>query len=503
MSYILSTEGIVKSFDGLVANDHIDFELNKGEFHALLGENGSGKSTFLNVLYGVWKRNAGNIFVKGKLARINSPVDAIENYRIGKVSQHSDLVPTFTVGENITFRNIPKRFGIFTDENAIANEVQELLKITNYNLQSTAVVETLSVGERQQIELLKVLAQDAEIILLDEISALLSPQETEQLISLLKSLTKKGRSVIFVTHKLNEALSCDRITVLRKGKVTLTANAKDVTSDSLLMAMFGQEISIDKCAISMPNEESKIVLEVKDLCTHGENGIRSNLKNISFNIRQGEIFGIAGVTGNGQMELLDALIGFLPASGQIIIAGENLRKNHSAHHIRKKNMIAYIPEDRCRVGSLYNLPISENMILDQGRRPVFHPNHIRRDSTIRNFAENLVSEYQVKTDSIKRRIDSLSGGNLQKTIVARELSIDATLIIAVQPSRGLDFKTTEFVHKRLTEMKEQGKAIMLVSYDLDEILKLSVRIAVMYEGSLVEVPCETSTKEISKLMVGI
>jgi len=335
---------------------------------------------------------------------------------------------------------------------------------------------------------------------------MLAPQEVEELFSLLRSLTERGRSIIFVTHKLNEALRCDRITVLRKGKITLKAEGRDVSVEDLLAAMFTQETVIDKCLASNAHQRKEAVLQVEGICSgDGEYRRRSDLKNVSFDVHAGEILGIAGIAGNGQRSLLDVITGFCPPTkGQVLLRGDDVTRYSSSHPLRKKNMIAYIPEDRHQMGSLCSLPVSENMILGEGHKPIFFPGSIRHQPTIRGFAENLISEYEVKAAGIQVRADSLSGGNLQKVILARELSMDAYLVIASQPSRGLDFRTTEFVHRKLIEKKEQGKAVLLVSYDLDEIIKLSDRIAVMYEGALIDVPCgETNTNKIGRIMAGI
>jgi len=311
MPVILRTEGIVKRFEKVTANDSIDFELKKGQIHALLGENGSGKSTFLNVLYGVWSPNEGRIFIHDEEAEIRSPLDAIVRYRIGKVSQHSDLVPTFSVGENITFRKVPTWHGFLIDRGAIRKKVLDLLDIVEVKLDPDSIVETLSTGEQQQVELLKVLAQDAEIILLDETSALLAPHEVESLFSLLRTLSNRGTSIVFVTHKLYEALRCDRITVLREGKVTLTADQQEVGFEDLLGAMFNQRSINDRSRSSMPTTEQEIILEVRGICTENQvNPRRSDLKNVSLSVHSGEILGIAGIAGNGQGTLLDVITGF-------------------------------------------------------------------------------------------------------------------------------------------------------------------------------------------------
>lgn len=504
MKIVLKAEGIVKRFDSLVANDHIDFEVREGELHALVGENGAGKSTLLNVLYGVLKPDEGNIFVRGKRAKILSTHDAIVKYKIGKVSQHSDLVPTFTVAENILFRDIPKKYRWFTDRDLMRRKVNGLLALIGYRLDPDALVENLSVGEQQNVELLKILYQDSDIIFLDEPSALLAPQEVKDLFTLLKSLTEKGRSIIFVTHKLDEALLCDRITVLRDGKVSLKAERSDITQEDMLKAMFGERIDITERPFSSIDGPSKPILEVRDLCT-GDGNRLSDLENVSFVVHSGEILGIAGIAGNGQKELLDVITGFSqPKKGNVLLNGKDITQHLSPHMHRKQNMFAYVPEDRRGIGSLLNMTIADNMILGEGRKSYFFPRFIRKRSAIEDFSIRLIDEYDVRTTGVDAMADSLSGGNLQKMILSREFSIDTNLIIVAQPSYGLDFKTTEFVHAKLVEMKTHGKGVLLISKDLDEIMRLSDRIAVIFKGRLKIIPREeASVDRIGRIMVGL
>jgi len=500
----LQAIGIVKTYDSLVANDRIDFEVRKGELHALLGENGAGKSTLLNVLYGVLKPDAGTIYVNGEKARISSARDAILKYKIGKVSQYSDLVPSFTVGENILYGEIPKKYGIFIDRARINRTVSELNRATGFKLNAAALVEDLSVGEQQRIELAKLLYQDAEIIFLDEPSSLLAPREVEKLFGLLKDLIQKGRSIIFVTHKLEEALICDRVTVLRAGRVTLTEERKEVTKDILLKAMFEEKISISSRTARRNDKNREIILEVKNLIT-GEGDRRGNLKKVSFSVDRGEIFGIAGIAGNGQKDILDVLTGFLrPHQGKILLKGEDMTDSLSPCRWRKNNLLAYIPEGRRTVGSYLKLPVSENLIMGTGRMSRFYPHGLRDAAAISKFSRALIEEYSVKTAGPNARASSLSGGNLQKMIVARELSLDTDLLIVAQPTYGLDFKTAEFVHERLMNKAREGKAVLLVSKDLDEVMKLSDRIAIIYEGELRELSLqEVNLDTISRLMVGL
>lgn len=504
MTVVLKAQGIVKKFDSLKANDHIDFEAREGELHALLGENGAGKSTLLNVLYGVLKPDEGEIFIKGEKAGIHSTRDAIVKYGIGKVSQHSDLVPTFTVAENILFRDIPKKYKLFTDRAAMREKVRVLVEITGYKLDPDTVVEHLSTGEQQNVELLKILYQDADIIFLDESSALLAPHEVKGLFALLKSLAQKGRTIVFVTHKLDEALLCDRITVLRNGAVSLAANRDDIAQEDLLKAMFGEDIRVSERNSAKLDGPSTPVLEARNLCT-AEGNQRSDLKDVSFIVHSGEILGIAGIAGNGQKQLLDIIAGFSSSGkGQIFFNSKDMTGRASSHALRKQNVLAYVPEERREVGSFLSRSLADNLILGEGRKSFFFPHHIRDASRIRRFSEALIKEYNVQTTGMHSPADSLSGGNLQKMIIAREFSIDTNLIIVAQPSYGLDFKTTEFVHAKLIEMKARGKAVLLVSKDLDEILRLSDRIAVMFEGRLKIVPGELAGRDrIGKMMVGL
>jgi len=507
MQEILRTKDIVKKYDNLVANDQVSISLNKGELIALLGENGSGKSTFLNVLYGLWQPDEGEIYINGEKVTINSPSKAILEYKIGKVSQHSDLVPSFTVGENILYKKIPRKCFLFTDNDHIKKKVTELIEVIDSKLDPKVIIEDLSVGEQQQVELLKVLAQDAEILLLDEITAFLAPKEVDEFFILINRLKKIGHSIIFVTHKISEAMRCDKIVVLRKGKVVLFVDKNDTEPSELVKAMFLKEFDYEYSKASSKNNNNDNILEVRDVSTIKGNAnkkYRSDLQDVSFSLRRGEILGIAGVVGNGQSELLDIITGSrMPTRGIVFINGENIVGRGGLHYLRKNNLLAYIPEDRNKVGSFGSLCISDNMVLGECRKEFFFPQYISNFKRINEFTNNLIEEYQIKVSGLLSRADSLSGGNRQKVILARELSLAVDLVIAAQPTRGLDYKTAIFVHKKLLEKKENGKAVLLISSDLDEILALSDRVAVMYEGNLTVVPeAEMNLNDIGRRMVG-
>lgn len=501
---VLSARGIIKRYESLLANDHINFDIKNFEVHALLGENGAGKTTLLNILYGILRPDDGFIYINGKEVKLYNTREAIIKYKIGKVSQHSDLVPTFNVLKNILYGKIPTKFGLFIDKIKSLNIFNNLCKITNFHLDPNAIVENLSVGEQQHIELLKLLYQNAEIIFLDEPSSLLTVQEVENLFKLIHSMAKEGRSIIYVTHKLDEALRCDKITVLRKGKVVLSKSRKDIDKNILLNAMFGKKIELVEKKAEIITKREPILLEVKNLCTKYL-GKRSNLKNISFTLHKGEILGIAGIAGNGQKELLDVITGFEELqSGKIYLKGTNITRNVSTNWLRRKNIFAYIPEGRNEMGSFLSLPIKHNIIMGKGRKNIFFPKNLRDKRKINNFSNELINEYEIKISTINSKTSSLSGGNLQKLIVARELSINTDLFIVSQPTWGVDFKTTEFIHKVILQKAEEGKSLLLVSKDLNEILKLSDRILVIRDGKIKEVPKEKSNaEEIGKLMLGL
>jgi simple sugar transport system ATP-binding protein len=504
MPIILKTRQIVKKFGKLVANDHIDFEIKEGEIHALLGENGAGKTTLMNILYGLLSPDEGEIYIRGQKVKFKSPKDAIKQ-KIGMVSQNFSLIPALTVSENIALGNIPTKKFFLLDRDLLQKRVLSLAESYDFDVDPGKKIEELSAGEQQWVEILKAFYHNIKILILDEPTAMLISREVKELFKVLRSMiSQKGRSVIFITHKLSEAMNCDRVTVLRRGKVILKENTNNITKEELTKAMFGERLSfpISSSLIIRKNiniKESHPLLEVKNLCVINR-GLNV-LKDISFNIFPGEIFGVAGVAGNGQKELIEVITGIRKAvKGKILLKGENIT-NYSPKLCREKGM-RYIPEDRLKEGSFDNLSLAENLILGREDKPPFAQGFLLDYSSIRSFSKKMILNYDVKASSIKMIAKNLSGGNLQKLILAREISSDLDFLAAFQPTRGLDVRASRFIHQKLLEQKRKEKGVLLVSYDLDEILELSDRIGVMYKGRMVVVPPEKiNVNEIEKIMV--
>jgi|TARA_B100000315_G_scaffold254063_2_gene294295 simple sugar transport system ATP-binding protein len=504
MAPILKMENIVKRFGELVANDNITLQVEEGEIHSLLGENGAGKTTLMNVLYGLWQPDEGALYIRGQKMKLRSPRDAI-NQKIGMVSQHFSLVLPLTVSENIVLGDIPAR-NVLIDEKETRRRVLALAESCGFHIEAQAKVEELSVGEQQRVEILKALYQGAEILILDEPTAVLTSQETEELFKILRSMTSQGKSVIFITHKLMEALLTDRITILRDGKIVSEQDAKGATHAGLVEAMFGGKVTVREYKPIAAKDRSP-VLEVKNLHVKDVRRL-TRIKEISFNVLKGEIVGVAGVAGNGQKELIEAITGLRKVEeGSILFKGKEVT-NYSPKARREMGM-AHIPEERMKMGSFSDLAISENLILGREDKPPFIYRFLSNRFPflnflpIRSFAEKQVKKYNVITRGIDALARHLSGGNLQKMVLAREFAWEPELIIAAQPVRGLDAKTVEFVNERLVEQRENGKATLLVSYDLDEVLRLSDRVGVMFEGKMTMFPHDKINRsEIERLMVG-
>ena len=437
--------------------------------------------------------------------KLKSPRDAIKQ-KIGMVSQHFSLVPPLTVSENIVLGDIPVKNSFRLNENLAREKVLALAESCGFKIDPQARVEDLSGGEQQRVEILKALYQGVDILILDEPTAALISQETEDLFKILRSMTSQKRSVIFITHKLREALLCDRITILRTGRVVAEKDARSTNQAELLKGMFGESVSVLSCKPSSKKERPPF-LEAKNLYVRNDRG-RTAVEGVSFNVLSGEIMGIAGVAGNGQRELVEAITGLRKTQhGSILLKGEDIR-GFSARLCRERG-IAHIPEDRLKMGLLSDMAIHENLILSREDKIPFVYRFLLNYFPILNFppvkrfAEERVSAYDVKTTGINMITRYLSGGNLQKIVLAREFAWEPELIIAAQPTRGLDAKTVEFVHQRLLEQREKEKAVLLVSYDLDEVLELSDRIGVMYEGKMAVFTCEEADRnEIERMMVG-
>ncbi|MCI0807112.1 MAG: ABC transporter ATP-binding protein [Chloroflexi bacterium] len=503
---VLRLVGISKRFPGVLANDNVDFELAPGEIHALLGENGAGKTTLMNVVYGLYKQDEGQIFIDGRQVEIHDPNDALAR-GIGMVHQHFMLVPVMTVTENMmlgheTTRGL--RLGLLSDldPDRVAEEIKALGDKHGLSIDPEAYVRDLSVGEEQRVEIVKALYRGAEVLILDEPTAVLTPQEAEDLFGIMRSLIAEGKSIIFITHKLKEVLViADRITVLRDGRVVGTTEPSKTTEAELAAMMVGREVILQ--VEKGPAAPGEAVLEVQDLQVRD---LREQMaiRGVSFTVRAGEIFGIAGVQGNGQAELVEALTGLTPVEG-----GHIFMNGQETTHLRPRAItetgIAHVPEDRHKHGLVLVYPLDENLVLQTYYLPPFAKRTFLQPKEVRENAIRLIQEFDVRTPSVRTHAGSLSGGNQQKVIVARELSRDIRLLIANQPTRGLDVGSIEFIHRRIVEKRDEGVGVLLVSSELDEILGLSDRIAVMYAGEILAVmPAEEATKErLGLLMAGV
>jgi general nucleoside transport system ATP-binding protein len=478
---VLELRGITKRFPGVVANDHVDFDLRPGEVHALLGENGAGKSTLMNVLYGLYHPDEGSILVKGGPIRLQSPKDAIK-HGIGMVHQHFMLIPVMTVAENIVLATEPTQGGVLLDYRAANKRVADLSSSFNFAIDPGARVESISVGQQQRVEILKALYRRADILILDEPTAVLTPQEAHELFAILKTLTSQGMSVIFITHKLNEVLEiADRITVLRRGKRIDTVDRQGATEQGLARMMVGRDVllRVDKGAPSV----AEPLLSIDDLHVIDDRGLEA-VRGVSFEVRSGEIVGLAGVDGNGQSELIDAISGLRRVtSGTVTIGGRNVTGDSPSSILDLG--LGHIPEDRQLRGLVLEFSLAENLALHDFDKPpdsrwgwLFPSQLVRR-------ARELLKRYDVRGGGPQTRAAALSGGNQQKVVLAREIGREPSVLIAAQPTRGLDVGAIEFVHRQLVEARDNGKAVLLVSLELDEILSLSDRVLVIYEGGIV------------------
>jgi ABC-type uncharacterized transport system ATPase subunit len=496
---VLELRGITKQFPGVLANDHIDFDLRRGEVHALLGENGAGKSTLMSILYGLYTADSGEILLNGKPVAISSPRDAIE-LGIGMVHQHFMLIPVMTVTENIVLANEPVRAGVLLDEKAAEKRVAEVARTFKFAVDPHAKIENITVGQQQRVEIMKALYRNADIVILDEPTAVLTPQEAQELFEILGTLRREGISIIFISHKLNEVLEiADRISVLRRGKLVETIPREGATEAGLARSMVGREVLLR--VEKKPAQPGDTLLSVEDLVVRDDRGLEA-VRGLSFEVRAGEIVGIAGVDGNGQSELIDALTGLRhPATGRIRVGGEDL--SHATARQALDAGMGHIPEDRHRRGLVLDFNLAENLVLhDYGKEPFSKLGWINPRRWFR-WARGLLQEFDVRGGGPTTRGGSLSGGNQQKVVVAREVSRNPSVLIAAQPTRGLDVGAIEFVHRRLVEQRDAGKAVLLVSLELEEILSLSDRILVLYEGRFVaEFPPDVSEEEVGIAMTG-
>jgi general nucleoside transport system ATP-binding protein len=496
---VLELRGITKQFPGVLANDHIDFDLRRGEVHALLGENGAGKSTLMSILYGLYTADSGEILLNGQRVTISSPKDAIEQ-GIGMVHQHFMLIPVMTVTENIVLANEPVKAGVLLDEKAAERRVAEVARTFKFAVDPHAKIENITVGQQQRVEIMKALYRNADIVILDEPTAVLTPQEAQELFEILGTLKREGISIIFISHKLNEVLEiADRITVLRRGKRVETIPREGATEAGLARSMVGREVLLR--VEKKPAQPGDPLLQVQDLVVRDERGLEA-VRGVSFEVHAGEIVGIAGVDGNGQTELIDALTGLRHAvSGEVRVGAHELTRATARQAFDAG--IGHIPEDRQRRGLVLDFNLAENLVLhDYGHEPFSRLGWINPRRWFR-WARGLLREFDVRGGGPTTRGASLSGGNQQKVVVAREVSRNPQVLIAAQPTRGLDVGAIEFVHRRLVEQRDAGKAVLLVSLELDEILSLSDRILVLYEGRIAaEFPPDVSEEEVGIAMTG-
>jgi simple sugar transport system ATP-binding protein len=478
---VLEMRGIRKEFPGVVANDDVSFDVRRGEVHALLGENGAGKSTLMNILYGLYKPDAGEIRVKGKVAAFGSASDAIDA-GIGMVHQHFMLIPVMTVAENVVLGTEPVKDGVLLDERAAEKRVADMAKTFKFAVDPSALVEDIGVGQQQRVEIMKALYRNADILILDEPTAVLTPQEALDLFEILRTLRREGVSIVFITHKLGEVLEiADRITVLRRGKTIETVPREGATEKSLAQAMVGRDVLLR--VEKQPPQVGEVLLEVEDLWVSDDRGIEK-VRGVSFEVRAGEIVGIAGVDGNGQTELIEALTGLRRAERGVMRVGGRELTHASARHSLDAGL-GHIPEDRQRRGLVLEFSLAENIALHDYAQPpeskwgwLFPGKLIER-------ARRLIEEFDVRGGGPLTPAGALSGGNQQKIVAAREISRDPKALIAAQPTRGLDVGAIEYLHRRLVNERDEGRAILLVSLELDEIFSLSDRILVLYEGEIV------------------
>jgi ABC-type uncharacterized transport system ATPase subunit len=494
---LVAMRGIVKRFPGVLANDHIDFSVESGQIHALLGENGAGKTTLMNVLYGLYQPEEGEIFFRGQRSQLNSPRDAIQ-LGIGMVHQHFMLIPPLTVAENVIL-GLKHSANPFIDLEDANENISELSARYGMPVNPQDEVWQLSVGEQQRLEIIKALYRGAEVLILDEPTSVLIPQEVGELFQVLRRMAEEGKGIIFISHKLDEVMHVShKVTVLRDGKVVASLDTENTSESELARLMVGREVlfRIEKQAPKL----GQVVLKVSDLDAFGDRGLLA-LKDVSFEIRAGECVGFAGVSGNGQCELAEVISGLrLASAGSVHIGNADMTNRSPAEIIRAG--LGYIPEERHRVGSIGDFTVAENAILET-HQSRFTDGIFMNWSAIRQHVSNLISNYDVKTPSSETPARNLSGGNLQKLILGRELSRQPDLLLAAQPTRGLDVGATEYIRQELLKARSQGTAILLISEDLDEILSLSDRILVMYEGQIAgELSSEEADIETLGLMMG-
>ena len=490
---------ITKEFPGIIANDDITLQLRRGEIHALLGENGAGKSTLMSVLFGLYQPETGVIKKNGQEVRINDPNDATA-LGIGMVHQHFKLIDVFTVLDNIILGAETTKMG-FLQKKAAREKVLALSERYGMKVDLDAKVENISVGMQQRVEILKMLYRDNEILIFDEPTAVLTPQEIEELIATMREFAKEGKSILFISHKRNEIMAvADRVTVLRKGKCVGTVETKDTDKQSLSNMMVGRPVQLE--VVKEPARPKDVVLHVEGLTVPSKTHKRNAVNGVSFDVRAGEIVCLAGIDGNGQTELIHGLTGLDKSTGTVTLCGREI--SHAS--IRQRNQqMSHIPEDRHKHGLVLDFTLEQNMVLQRYREPRFQHMGFINSGEVRSYAENLIEQYDVRSGQGPITVArSMSGGNQQKAIIAREVDRDLPLIVAVQPTRGLDVGAIEYIHSQLVAERDKGKAVLLVSLELDEVMSLSDRILVLYEGEIVGEldPKATTVQELGLYMAG-
>lgn len=501
MTPVLELKGITKRFPGVLANDHIDLTLNKGEILVLLGENGAGKTTLMNILYGLYQPTEGEIWVEGKKIEVHSPTDAI-NAGIGMVHQHFMLIPVFTVTENVMLGDESTKVGGFLDPETAAKKINQISNQYNLAVEPDAYVKDLPVGVQQRVEIIKLLYREADILIFDEPTAVLTPQEADELFIIMRELVNQGKSIIFITHKLREILDVsDRIMVVRRGKIVGETTPQEADQNILAAMMVGREVQLD--LEKMPAKLGETVLNVTDL-TVTDDQKQITVDEVSLNVKSGEILGIAGVQGNGQTELVEAITGLRKAiGGKIEVLGQDI--THSTPRQVTELGVAHVPEDRQKDGLVLSFPIYENLVLNTYYKEPYAKGVNLNYNRIYQDADKLIEDFDVRTPGASTPVGSLSGGNQQKVIIARELSRPIQFLVASQPTRGLDVGSIEYIHNRIVQKRDEGCAVMLVSPELDEIMKLSDRIAVMYRGKIITVldANNVTKEEVGLWMAGV
>ncbi len=496
----LEMRGITKRFPGVLANDNVDFDVRSGEVHALLGENGAGKSTLMKVLYGMYEPSEGEIFLNGKKITIDSPTDAI-NHGIGMIHQHFMLVETLTVAENVAL-GLPSSRGFLTDLDKVSKRILELADIYGLQIDPDAYIWQLSVGQQQRVEIIKALYRGAALLILDEPTAVLTPQEVDEFFVIMRQMVADGHALIFISHKLHEIMNiCDRVTVLRDGAMVGTKIIADITKSELANWMVGREVIMTRELEDIERGPSRLKLE--DLKCDSDRGTPA-LRGVSLNVHSGEILGLAGISGNGQRELAEAITGLREVTGgKVILEGKDITGFRPGEITER--MLSYIPEERMRDGMIKDFTIAENMVLREHHVSPFAEKGFLMLKTIAKHSDDLIEKFRVKTPSRDTKAGSLSGGNIQKVVLAREISRNPRVLIAAQPSRGLDVGATEYVHAQLLEQRRDGTAILMISEDLDEIMALSDRIAVICEGEIMGIVprSEATPEKLGLMMAGV